>query len=163
MARGIIAMRHYQSVLVDYRGEVEDPNELGGPGPNWTPRSTFSGGTVGEAPPFGNKIVINGGPLTKVDTFRFSRPVTNPIIAIFSLGSVSQLAQLVFPKSYSLSLESGGPSTWYGGSSIILNGSSVSGMEGNGTIQLNGTFLAIHFVAPINEYSYSITVGIPRE
>ena len=162
IARGIIALKHYKSVLVYYHGEVENPNELGGPGPNWTPASTFSGGTVGEHPPFGNKIVLNGGPLTKVDAFHFSRPVTNPIIAIFSLGAVSQLAELVFPKSYSLSLESGGPSTWYGGSSVVLNGTTVSGMEGNGTIQFNGTFSAINFTTPIDEYSYSITVGIPQ-
>jgi hypothetical protein len=71
-------------ISVAYTGEMESLNT----GVLWTPLSTFSGGTVGNAPPSGTNdgIQLFGGG-TVVDTVTFSAPILNPVLAILSLGA----------------------------------------------------------------------------
>jgi len=149
-------------VRVHYRGEVERQSRMGFGRPEWRPASTFSGGTVGNPPRRGDQISFYGGPDTAANTITFSHPVTNPIIAIYSLGAGSVRAELDF-KKLSLSFESGGPTGRHHGSAItVRNGKIVIGQEGNGTVQVNGTVTKIRFIAPVYEDSCSITVGVPK-
>ena len=148
-------------VGVSYSGEVESlvPNY-----PSWTPVGTFSGGTVGNPPPqLGGVIQLFGdqgndaGLVT--DTITFSAPVTNPVMAIWSLGQNGIDAQFNFNQPFTI--ESGGPSAEYAGNPITASGETVFGIEGNGTIQFNGTFSQISWTNPVYEDWYGFTVGAP--
>jgi hypothetical protein len=132
--------------------------------PSWTPVGTFSGGPVGNAPPSTASIALEGtsaGAVPIMETINFSSPIVDPVFAIWSLGAPGDTASFDFlsksPEPFTLI--SGGPSTEFGGSSITVNGQIVSGAEGNGVIQFDGTFTSISFTTPNFENFYAFTVG----
>ena len=99
---------------------------------------------------------------TGTDTITFSAPVNDPVIAIWSLGSQppnSDIhAQLVF--DLTPTIVAGGPSTEYAGQAITLSGNTVTGFEGNGTIEfLDKGVTSITFTTPVAENWYAFTVG----
>jgi len=149
-------------VTISYTGEMESLNT----GVLWTPVSSFSGGTVGNAPPSGvnDGIQLFGGG-TVVDTITFSVPVLNPVIAILSLGQGGVPARFNFTAAEPFTIQSGGPSTQFGGTSITAGGScpvnAVCGSEGSGVVQFNGTFSSITWTNPVFENYYVFTVGAP--
>ncbi len=131
--------------------------------PSWNPVSTFSGGSISNAPNDGIIRLTGGSNASGTNTVTFSQPVTDPVMAIWSLGNPSLTAQFVFGSSEPFTIESGGPSTEYGGSSIFLCSTyTVCGAEGNGTIQFHGTFTSLTWTNPVYEYWYGFTVGVPQ-
>ena len=98
--------------------------------PSYTPTATFSGGTVANPPPMANGIIrIIGGGAVPTDTITFATSVTNPVFAIWSLGQPGTTASFNFNQPFTI--ESGGPSTEYGGSTITSSsGNIVSGIRG---------------------------------
>ncbi|HEY1922048.1 MAG TPA: PEP-CTERM sorting domain-containing protein [Tepidisphaeraceae bacterium] len=154
---------------VTYLGEVLPASYTGfGPPPpnvfpSWTPTSTFSGGSVGNAPTNLGSIALSGGPTTGVNIITFSPAVTDPVLAVWSLGSANtNSADFVFTPSEPFTIEAGGPSTETGGSSIIIdpsNSDAVLGVEGNGVVQFHGTFSSISWTNPAFENDYAFTVG----
>lgn len=144
---------------VTYTGEMESLQNN-----PWLPVGSFTGGTVGNAPPSGtnDSIQLYGGG-TVVDTITFSSPVTNPILAIWSLGQPAITARFVFTASEPFTIQGGGPNSLYGGASIFAGGTcpanSVCGVEGNGVVQFNGTFSQLTWTNPVFEGYYTFTVG----
>ena len=146
------------SVGVTYSGELENLF-LGYP--TWQPSPpTFSGGTVGNAPVPADGIVQLFGGGSTVDTITFSTAVTNPAMAIWSLGQGGINANFTFTADEPFTIESGGPSAEYGGSTITSFGNTVFGSEGNGTIQFNGTFKSISWTNTTFENWYGFDVGV---
>ena len=145
------------SVGVSYGGEIQS---LMFNYPSWQPSPpTFQGGTVGNPPAPANGIIQLFGGNSLTDTITFSQPVTDPVMAIWSLGAGGDIASFVFNES--VSIESGGISNEYGGSSIYSCGTdTICGAEGNGTIQFNGTFTAVSWTNPSFEDWYGFTVGV---
>jgi hypothetical protein len=143
-------------VGVTYSGEVQS---LVANYPSWSPSGTFSGGTVGNPPLQSGGIIQLFGGGTVVDTITFSQPIVDPIMAIWSLGQGGLLASFVFTASEPFTIQSGGPSAEYGGSSIVGGLNLVSGIEGNGTIQFDGTFSQISWTNPQFENWYGFTIG----
>jgi hypothetical protein len=144
-------------ITASYTGELQSfvPNY-----PSYTPVPTFSGGTVSNTPATADGIVqIFGGPNTATHTITFSQAVLNPVLAIWSLGQPSVLAQFVFGQSFTI--QSGGPNAEYGGATITAVGNTVSGNEGNGVIQFNGSVTSITWTNPLFENWYGFTVGAP--
>ena len=129
--------------------------------PSWGPATTFSGGTVGNPPPSGGGVQLQGGAATSTDTLTFATPVVNPVMAIISLGAPGNSASFVFNSSEPFTIQSGGPSNEFSGISITQSGNSVLGSEGNGTIQFIGTYSSISWTNPVNEFYYGFTVGAP--
>ena len=132
--------------------------------PTWTPTSTFSGGTVGNAPPSTASIMLEGTPAGAapiMETITFSSPVVDPVFAIWSLGQAGVTASFDFlsKSPEPITLISGGPSTEFHGGSITVNGQNVTGAEGNGVIMFDGTFDSISFTTPNFENYYAFTVG----
>jgi len=133
--------------------------------PSWTPTSSFTGGTIGNAPPSTASIALEGGTTPGVppliESITFSSPIVDPVFAIWSLGSTNTPASFDFvsKSAEDFTLEAGGPSHEFGGSSITVNGQIVNGVEGNGVIQFNGTFSSITFDTPNFENFYAFTVG----
>jgi hypothetical protein len=146
---------------VSYAGQVlsnSNTNNTSG-GISWGPASTFSGGTVGNPPPFRDIITLSGGTATGVNTATFSTPVVDPVMAIWSLGAVTSPATFVFTPSETFTIQSGGPSNEFGGSTITKAGDIVNGAEGNGTIRFSGTFSQITWTNPQFEFFYGFTLG----
>ena len=131
--------------------------------PSWQPSTSFAGGAVTNAPPPGfGAIQLIGGAGTGTDTITFSAPVNDPVIAIWSLGSQppnSDIhAQLVF--DLPPTIVAGGPSSEYAGQAITLSGNTVTGFEGNGTVEfLDKGVTSITFTTPVYENWYAFTVG----
>ena len=145
------------SVGISYSGELEN---FFSNYPSYTPTSTFSGGTISNAPPSTSGIIqLFGGASTPVtDTITFSHAVVNPVMAIWSLGQGGINASFNFAEP--VAIESGGPSAEYGGVSITGSGNTVSGAEGNGTIQFIGTYTSVSWTNPTTENWYGFTVGV---
>lgn len=144
-------------VTAGYTGELQ---QFVANYPSYTPAGTFSGGTVGNAPPSANGILkIFGGPNTLTSTITFSQAVVNPVIAIWSLGQPGLSAQFDFDHAFTI--ESGGPNAEYGGATITSIGNNVFGSEGNGVIQFAGSINSISWTNPVYENWYGFTVGVP--
>ena len=144
-------------VTAGYTGELQ---QFVANYPSYTPGGSFSGGTVGNAPPSANGILrIFGGPNTRIDTITFSQAVMNPVLAIWSLGQPGLNAQFDFDHAFTI--QSGGPNAEYGGATITAVGNNVFGSEGNGVIQFSGSINSISWTNPVAENWYGFTVGVP--
>jgi PEP-CTERM motif len=145
------------SITVTYSGQTSGLTNV----PSWTPVSTFTGGPVGNAPPPTPSIQLEGGFPSLIETITFSSAIVDPVFAIWSLGASGNTASFDFvsktPEPFTLL--GGGPSTEFGGSSLTVSGQNVSGAEGNGVIQFDGTFSSISFTTPSFENYYAFTVG----
>jgi hypothetical protein len=147
-------------LTVTYSGELENVLFKF---PSWTPVSTWIGGPVDAAPTTADGIIQLFGPWygTPVvrDTITFSSPVTNPVIAIYSLGAPGWMASFDFDATPTV--VAGGPSAEYGGTSISYGpvANVVWGMEGNGSIVFYGTYSSISWTNPQFENWYGFTVG----
>jgi hypothetical protein len=143
-------------VTITYGGELQN---LVANYPSWTPTTSYVGGSVGNAPPQSGGILrLIGGNSNVTDTIKFSTPVTDPIFAIWSLGQGGVSAKFNFNAPFTI--QAGGPSVEYGGSSITALGNTVAGVEGNGTLQFNGTYSSISWTNPVREDWYGFTVGV---
>ena len=90
--------------------------------------------------------------------------MSDPVMAIWSLGQGGVTASFVFTPSEPSTILSGGPNDPYGGSSITTAcayANAVCGQEGNGTIPFQGWFTSISFTTPQAEDYYAFTVGAP--
>jgi len=157
-------------ITVSYTGEVLYGNRYY---PSWMPTTSYVGGTVGNQPPPSGAAINVKGAQGFTDTITFSSPVLNPVLAIWSLGNTlipSTEARFVFNASEPFTIEASGPSAEYGPFSLspgvgalyacLDNPNAVCGKEGNGTVQLNGTFTSITWTNPVLESIYGFTVGV---
>jgi hypothetical protein len=143
-------------IAVTYTGEVLGNTVTnGGFAGSWAPSTSFVGGTSTTSPAsVGDIITMNGSTLT--NTLTFASPIVNPVIAIWSLGAPGATASFTF--NATPTFEVGGPNVGFGGQAITVSGNTVSGAEGNGVVQFNGTFSSLSFTTT-NENFYGFTVG----
>jgi hypothetical protein len=131
--------------------------------PSFDPSSSYTSATIDNAPPSSDGVIQMYGGLDISETITFSAPVVNPIIAIWSLGAVNDTASFDFTSSEPFTIVAGGPSSEYGGASIYQgtgpDSENVYGQEGNGVIELIGTYSTIDFTTPGYENWYGFTVG----
>jgi hypothetical protein len=145
-------------VTIGYSGELQS---IVSNYPSFQPAGSFVGGNVGNGPsPSGGVLQLFGGNSGITDTITFSQVVTNPVLAIWSLGSPWITAQFDFTSAEPFTIQAGGINAEYGGSSIIKSGNTIIGTEGNGTIQFIGTFSQITWTNPVFEDWYGVTVGV---
>jgi hypothetical protein len=158
-------------VGVSYTGQLWSfQNTPGAAGPSWTPVSSYTNPltAVTNAPtvPQG-ALVLTGGAGTPVDTITFSKPVFDPVMAIWSLGQEPPNADISASFNFinaPFTIVAGGPSLEYGGQSITANGDTVYGAEGNGVIQFTGGWVSsISWTTPVNEVYYDFTVAAVPE
>ena len=147
-------------VNVSYAGEL-DAAVINGTSTIWAPNTSFVGGTVTVSPSsVGDDLRLNGifpATFDGINTITFDEPVENPLFAIWSLGSPSIPATFTFVATPTL--QAGGPNSIFGGSSITVLGNVVSGREGNGVVQFNGTFTSISWTNTAENF-YAFTVGV---
>ena len=141
-------------------GFTGDPISLQTPYPSYAPTPTFADGTiVDNAPVAANGIIQLFGGNEHVNTVTFSTAVVDPVMAIWSLGQGGINARFDFIGA-TPTFVAGGGSAEYGGSPIVVGGNSVSGVEGNGTVQFLGTYTSISWTNPVFENWYGFNVGI---
>lgn len=146
-----------QTIGITYTGEI-DFTQLNNAGTNfYTPAATYVGG-----PTTTDMIAISGS--TAVHTFTFSSPLVNPEIAIVSLGQPGDAVSYNFDAPFTIvSQGAGNP---YGGCNTCLSvssdtrgGDSLTGREGDGIIEFNGTYSSLSFTVTNAEYWNGFTIG----
>ena len=149
------------SVNISYIGDVASPTQINtttSTGTNyWNFPSTYTGGIVSNAPSSLNHDVISfsqGNTVT--DTVTFSSPVLNPILAIVSLNG----ANLSF--STPVTVLASGPGSFGGGTLFVSTPNTLlqDTGEGNGIVELAGTFSSFTFVHTAPEFWAGFTIGI---
>jgi hypothetical protein len=107
----------------------------------WTPPSTYVSATVANAPPGPALIELNGGG-SQPDALRFSSPVTNPLLAVVSLGNgpVGSCTLGIGAPFTILSSGIGYQGSGLGSGVLTATDGGLTGAEGNGVIQVAGTF-----------------------
>jgi hypothetical protein len=106
-------------------------------------------------------IRLTGGTAAGTQTLTFSAPVTNPLLAIMSLGQPGFLVTYDFDAPFTI-LNSG-TGFWGGsaaGSLFALPGDVLQGNEGHGLIQFQGTFTSISWTIPTAENWHGFQVGL---
>lgn len=147
------------SVTVSFSAGGSTDTLVGGY-PSYTPTTTYADGTiVDNAPTSANGIIRLAGGNSNINVITFSKPVVDPVMAIWSLGQPGIQASFDFLNA-TPTFVAGGPSNEYGGSSISVSGNRVLGNEGNGTVRFIGTYSDISWRNPTYEYWYGYNVGI---
>ena len=147
------------SVAVTFAGELSGIDQFF---PDWLSPSTFiDGSIVANAPTSANRKIVllgGGGASAIVNTITFSTAVTNPVLSMWSLGQPGQPATFEFVQTPTL--VSTGPNNYFGGNPIGVSGTTVTGVEGNGTVQFIGTYTSLSWTNPTREDYYGFTVGV---
>ena len=122
--------------------------------------SSYAAPTAGvpTAPTARDMIRVSGGATPTVYTLTFSQPVTNPVMAIASLGAPPTPTRFDFGSQPVVLLHQG-PGAW-GAGTLTQIGNSLEGREGNGVIRLSGTMTQIVMTMPTPEVWTGFTVGI---
>ena len=144
------------AVGVTYSGELWGAQTAGGTN-YWTPPATYISGTVWNAPPPSDILQFGGG-TPNLYTITFSTPVTNPIMAICSLGTPGALSVLTFNQNFNLLSQGPG---FFGSGFLIPSASNVlHGSEGYGVIQFIGTMTSISWTDPHLEQWHGIQIAL---
>ena len=111
-------------------------------------------------PPDPDIIRLTGGTEAGTQTITFSEPVTNPVMAILSLGQSSLLVTYDFGDE-DFTVLNFGPGFFGGpGNLTELAGNVLQGVEGHGLIQFNGTFTSITWTIPTAEFWHGFQIGL---
>lgn len=95
-------------------------------------------------------------------TISFSSPVTNPVMALISLGQPSVFTTYYFDQPFTILQD--GPGWWGGpGTLLSVSGNGLQGIEGDGLVQFNGTFSQITWTGATPEYWNGFNVGATPE
>ncbi len=145
---------------VSYSGEVYSQTQLKGASGNYyVPVSTYTNSVVPNAPTNGMITFVGGN--STVDTITFSQPVTNPVIALVSLGSPDVFMHLAFDAPSTILSSAAG--YWGSGPLLTETNDVVYGQESDGTIQFYGAYSSISWTAsPADSYYTGLTIGVPN-
>jgi hypothetical protein len=152
-------------ITVGFSGAISPPAQTAGGGTNyWTFNSAIytSVPEVDNPPPDSDIVRLTGGTAAGTQTITFSSPVTNPVMAILSLGQPS------LPRTYDFVDENfdvlnSGNGHWGGnaaGSLFEDPGNVLRGVEGHGIIQFIGTFTSIDWTIPLAENWHGFQIGM---
>ncbi len=111
-------------------------------------------------PPSANDGVLGlKGDRRAVDTISFGHAVTDPVIAIWNLGTPQHRAALDFLGNVRMKIIAYGNRP---GDSIHLTGDGVAGRRGDGVIELLGTFRSISWFDTYSKDFYEMSVGVMK-
>jgi hypothetical protein len=156
-AQGLIT-RPDDTIDVYYAGEITFAQTSGGKD-YWVPSAPFTDSVVGN-PPTGSDIIVLTG-LGGTNWIIFSEPVTNPVMAVNSLGKTNVEVDYDFDAPFVILSQGSG--YWPGGTLEEAPGNVLVGHEGYGVIQFQGTFTSITWTVSNPEYWHGFTVGLPRK
>jgi hypothetical protein len=152
-------------INVGFAGNISPAAQTAGGTNYWAvnPAIYTSVPQVDNPPPDSDIIRLTGGTATGVQTITFSQPVTNPVMAILSLGQPGFPVTYVFGDENFSVLNSG--AGFFGGNpagSLFEDaGNILRGIEGHGIIQFQGTFTSITWTIPTAENWHGFQIGAP--
>jgi hypothetical protein len=119
----------------------------------FTPESTYLSASVKNGPPNAAMITVSGDE-TLTQVIAFSEPVRDPLLAIWSLGSLGTASSWEFAAEPTLL--SSGPAGYSAGiplpgTMLSVTGHRVDGIEGSGVVQFSGMFTTLRFTVPVPE------------
>jgi hypothetical protein len=141
-------------INVTYSGGFQFAQTNGGTN-YWNNSATYVSATVPNAPPDSDIIAL----ATVGGTLSFSQAVTDPIMAIVSLGRPNTGSKWHFDAPFQIVSQGAG----YFGSGPLTNpsGNTLQGNEGHGVIQFKGTFSSISWQVTNGEDWAGFTVAVP--
>lgn len=143
------------SATVTFNGGLDNWQTSGG-ADYWrqggtTPWAAYDG--VGNLPANNDFIAIS-----QPGTITFSTAVTNPYLAIISLGQPNINTQWTFDAPFTIVDQ--GQGHWGNGALTNLPGNVLGGLEGHGIIQFTGTFTSLTISGVANQEFWSgLTIG----
>jgi hypothetical protein len=149
-ADGVFVAPGHASITVNYSGELLSWSALAGGGKVFVPERAYLGPTVANAPGDGGMLAVQGAAgITQV--IRFSRPVCDPVLAVwsFGFGAIGEKMEWEFDAEPELLQSQGSDPTMAGGLGIA--GRRLWGIEGSGMVEFKGVFTAIRFTVPVPE------------
>lgn len=146
------------TINVAYTGEVRSIQTSGGT--NWwtegTPAPYTGNEVIDSAPPASDIIIVKSAGIT--NTLTFSAPLTDPVMAFVSVGDTDMPVGYVFDAPFTILSEGEG---YWGDGSLTQSGNTLTGAEGHGAIQFNGTFSSISWTNNAAENWHGFTIGVP--
>jgi hypothetical protein len=156
-AEGQITQSNGNVVDVVYTGDIRFA-QLGTGTNYWTegdPAPYTGNPVVDNAPTPSELIALSGSGIE--NTITFSEMVTDPIMAIVSLGRPKLPVSYDFDQPFTVLGE--GRGYWGDGSYSLSGGDVLTGNELHSVIQFEGTLSSISWTADPGEYWHGITVG----
>lgn len=149
-------------VSVNFSGNLNPAAQTAGGTNFWASNSsTYTGGNVGNPPPDSDIIRLIGGSNTGTQTLTFSSPVTDPVMAIMSMGQLAVQVDYDFDTPFDILNQGPGYFDAGGNGSLAeVAGDILRGFEGHGLIQFNGTVTSISWTVPLAENWHGFQVGI---
>ncbi len=123
----------------------------------WQPETTYQSNQVDNAPSFEGLQLVGTPNMTYQVTL--SEAIKDPIMAISTLGSVSDSATYVFDSPFTI-LSQGVSCCWGDGTLTQLPDNILEGYEGSGIIQFIGTYSSFSWTVPDPEDWHGFTFGI---
>jgi hypothetical protein len=145
-------------VGVTYSGEL-DAAVTNGSGNLWSPASTWIGGASTASPNTVADYIRLNGDFRGTNTITFASAIENPLFAIYSLGTSNLPVSFTF--NLAPTVQAGGPSAGFGGTSVTVSGNVMTGREGNGVVQFTGLVSSISWTTDVFENYFIFTVGSP--
>ena len=146
------------AVTITYSGELAFAQTTGGTN-YWVPGDPYINAVTANAPGDSDIIALTGGAGTY--TLTFNPPVTGLVMAHVSLGTPWTNVKYQFDTP--ITLLSYGQGYWGDGVIEVEGTSTISGTEGHGATQFNGTVSSVSWTVVGNEYWHGFTVGIPNQ
>jgi len=165
-ASGAISLDTSTSVSVDFAAINEDgsPGQLffaqtNGGTNYWLPASPYISNDVSNSPPDSDIIALIGGRNQRY-VVTLSQPIKDPIMAIVSLGQPNINVTYAFDTPFAI--VSQGVGYWGGNANALsnLDGYTLSGNEGHGTIRFIGTYATFSWLVPNPENWHGFTFAI---
>ncbi|KAA0216292.1 MAG: hypothetical protein DYG94_05325 [Leptolyngbya sp. PLA3] len=132
------------SINVNFSGELWGAQTAGGTN-YWSPGTAYVSGSVWNPPPASDILQCQGA-TPNTYTITFSQAVTNPYMAICSLGTPGVLSVLTFNQPFTILSQ--GPGYFGSGTMTQGAGNTLLGSEGYGVIQFIGTMTSITWTDP---------------
>jgi hypothetical protein len=149
----------FSGVGISYNGGAEFYQANGGTN-YWIPTSTYTSAGVTNAPSSSDAIGLSSWNVTH--TLTFTPAVTNPLMAISSLGAPWFGSTTTWTFDAPFTILSQGAGYFGGGSTSLVSGpnNTLLGSEGNGVIEFQGTYSSISWTVINGENFAAFTVGL---
>lgn len=144
------------SIGVSFSGELWGAQTAGGTN-YWSPGGAYVSGSVWNPPPASDILQCEGG-TSNTYTITFSQAVTNPYMAICSLGTPGAFSTLTFNQPFTILSQ--GPGFFGNGFLAQGAGNTLLGSEGYGVIQFLGTMNSITWTDPQFERWHGYQVAL---
>ena len=158
---GTISLNNGTIIEVRYSGDVTFA-QLGSGTNYWIEKTPppYTGNTIVDNSPTASEVIaLSRSSIT--NTLTFTPAVTDPIIAIVSLGRPTIEVSYSFNTSFTLLSEGEG---YWGkdADGVQIEGNTLKGEEFHGVIQFIGTISSISWVSSPVEYWHGFTVGVAK-